>query len=243
VKQLFTILVLELVFVCNVGAQGRTYTTNFPATENPVSQGGNWVNGRAVGLDWSDARTIPGLAFGTGTHPTTALCLQILDSLPVADRTVIDYGCGSGILGIAALKLGAAHVWAVDLDPQAQPPPPRSGTAPEDPAPGPRTHPGHQPQPAPACYEQPASAPPSTPSRPPSRPSSRPIPPPPSPATCPHHRHPRPQTGVSARRNPAALLCPTAPPARAEVRPPGAQLYLPTPLRGCQPSRLGPIPH
>jgi ribosomal protein L11 methyltransferase len=64
-------------------------------------------------------RLDPGLAFGTGTHPTTALCLQILDSLPVMGRSVIDYGCGSGILGIAALKLGAAHVWAVDLDPQA----------------------------------------------------------------------------------------------------------------------------
>ena len=64
-------------------------------------------------------RLDPGLAFGTGTHPTTALCLQILDSLPVSGRNVIDYGCGSGILGIAALKLGAAHVTAVDLDPQA----------------------------------------------------------------------------------------------------------------------------
>jgi ribosomal protein L11 methyltransferase len=61
----------------------------------------------------------PGLAFGTGTHPTTALCLQILDSLPLAGRSMIDYGCGSGILGIAALKMGAAHVSAVDLDPQA----------------------------------------------------------------------------------------------------------------------------
>ena len=64
-------------------------------------------------------RLDPGLAFGTGTHPTTALCLQILDSLPIAGRHVIDYGCGSGILGLAALKLGAAHVTAVDLDPQA----------------------------------------------------------------------------------------------------------------------------
>jgi len=64
-------------------------------------------------------RLDPGLAFGTGTHPTTALCLQILDSLPVAGRTVIDYGCGSGILGLAALKLGALRVTAVDLDPQA----------------------------------------------------------------------------------------------------------------------------
>ena len=64
-------------------------------------------------------RLDPGLAFGTGTHPTTALCLQVLDSLPLAGRTLIDYGCGSGILAIAALKLGAAHVTAVDLDPQA----------------------------------------------------------------------------------------------------------------------------
>lgn len=64
-------------------------------------------------------RLDPGLAFGTGTHPTTALCLQVLDSLPLCGRSVIDYGCGSGILGIAALKLGAAQVCAVDLDPQA----------------------------------------------------------------------------------------------------------------------------
>jgi ribosomal protein L11 methyltransferase len=64
-------------------------------------------------------RLDPGLAFGTGTHPTTALCLQILESLPLTGRSVVDYGCGSGILGIAALKMGASHVVAVDLDPQA----------------------------------------------------------------------------------------------------------------------------
>ena len=82
-----------------------------------------WVVPRAAEAP-DDAEAIvvrldPGLAFGTGTHPTTALCLQILESLPVAGRTVIDYGCGSGILGLAALKLGAAHVTAVDLDHQA----------------------------------------------------------------------------------------------------------------------------
>jgi len=65
-------------------------------------------------------RLDPGLAFGTGTHPTTALCLQILESLPLTGRRVVDYGCGSGILGIAALKMGAAHVVAVDLDRQAR---------------------------------------------------------------------------------------------------------------------------
>jgi ribosomal protein L11 methyltransferase len=64
-------------------------------------------------------RLDPGLAFGTGTHPTTSLCLQLLDALPLAGREMIDYGCGSGILAIAALKLGASHATAVDLDPQA----------------------------------------------------------------------------------------------------------------------------
>lgn len=61
----------------------------------------------------------PGLAFGTGTHPTTALCLTWLDGAELRDRTVIDYGCGSGILAIAALKLGARSALGVDIDPQA----------------------------------------------------------------------------------------------------------------------------
>jgi ribosomal protein L11 methyltransferase len=64
-------------------------------------------------------RLDPGLAFGTGTHPTTALCLEWLDARDLAGRTVIDYGCGSGVLAIAALKLGAARVVGVDNDPQA----------------------------------------------------------------------------------------------------------------------------
>jgi len=61
----------------------------------------------------------PGLAFGTGTHPTTALCLSWLDSIDLQGKTLIDYGCGSGILAIAALKLGARKVYAVDIDEQA----------------------------------------------------------------------------------------------------------------------------
>lgn len=61
----------------------------------------------------------PGLAFGTGTHPTTALCLQWLDKQDMAGKTVVDFGCGSGILGIAALLLGAEKVIAIDIDPQA----------------------------------------------------------------------------------------------------------------------------
>lgn len=61
----------------------------------------------------------PGLAFGTGTHPTTALCLEWLDAAPLQNADVVDYGCGSGILAIAALLLGAKHVVGVDNDPQA----------------------------------------------------------------------------------------------------------------------------
>ena len=61
----------------------------------------------------------PGLAFGTGTHPTTALCLGYLDSLDLKDKLVLDYGCGSGILAIAALKLGAKKAMGVDIDEQA----------------------------------------------------------------------------------------------------------------------------
>lgn len=61
----------------------------------------------------------PGLAFGTGTHPTTALCLEWLDQNIQGGETVIDFGCGSGILAIAAAKLGATTVWAIDNDPQA----------------------------------------------------------------------------------------------------------------------------
>ncbi|MEO7917053.1 MAG: 50S ribosomal protein L11 methyltransferase [Dokdonella sp.] len=64
-------------------------------------------------------RLDPGLAFGTGTHPTTALCLEWLDGLEMKGRHVIDFGCGSGILALAALKLGAAHVVGIDNDPQA----------------------------------------------------------------------------------------------------------------------------
>jgi len=61
----------------------------------------------------------PGLAFGTGTHPTTALCLAWLDGATLQNQRVIDYGCGSGVLAIAALKLGARHAVAIDIDPQA----------------------------------------------------------------------------------------------------------------------------
>ena len=64
-------------------------------------------------------RLDPGLAFGTGTHPTTALCLEWLDGIDLAGKTVLDYGCGSGVLAIAALKLGATRALGMDIDPQA----------------------------------------------------------------------------------------------------------------------------
>jgi ribosomal protein L11 methyltransferase len=61
----------------------------------------------------------PGLAFGTGSHPTTRLCMEWLEAHPAPGKTVLDYGCGSGILAMVAKKLGAADVSGVDIDPQA----------------------------------------------------------------------------------------------------------------------------
>ncbi len=72
-----------------------------------------------AGADAVVVRMDPGLAFGTGTHATTALCLEWLDANSPVELEVIDYGCGSGILAIAAGKLGARRVRAVDIDPQA----------------------------------------------------------------------------------------------------------------------------
>lgn len=81
-----------------------------------------WVCPGGQRPDDADATIIeldPGLAFGTGTHPTTALCLEWLARGAAANREVIDYGCGSGILAIAALKAGATHAVAYDIDEQA----------------------------------------------------------------------------------------------------------------------------
>jgi len=81
-----------------------------------------WIRPSGSTIEQQDAVIIeldPGLAFGTGTHPTTALCLEWLDALPLRDKTLLDYGCGSGVLAIAALKLGCRSATAMDIDPQA----------------------------------------------------------------------------------------------------------------------------
>lgn len=81
-----------------------------------------WNQDLPAAADVADAAVVrldPGLAFGTGTHPTTALCLEWLDGLDLSAKRVLDFGCGSGILAIAALKLGAASAVGVDNDPQA----------------------------------------------------------------------------------------------------------------------------
>lgn len=101
----------------------EAWTTRWQTDFKPLQCGGKlWIcpswcqppEASAVNLQLD-----PGLAFGTGTHATTFLCLQWLDSLALQGKTVIDYGCGSGILAIASLLLGANHATAVDNDPQA----------------------------------------------------------------------------------------------------------------------------
>lgn len=81
-----------------------------------------WVCPHEKRVDEAGCATLlldPGLAFGTGTHPSTALCLDWIARNEVQDLDVLDFGCGSGILGIAALKLGARRCTSVDIDPQA----------------------------------------------------------------------------------------------------------------------------
>lgn len=81
-----------------------------------------WVVPSTFAPPHPDAANIlldPGLAFGTGTHPTTSMCLEWLDANPPTNKDIIDFGCGSGILAIGAILLGAKHAEAIDLDPQA----------------------------------------------------------------------------------------------------------------------------
>lgn len=93
-----------------------------PPQSDSAGASGIWVVPSHCPLPSDDAPKIvmdPGLAFGSGSHPTTQLCLSSLASQPPRAKQVIDYGCGSGILSLAALRLGAAQLWAIDIDPQA----------------------------------------------------------------------------------------------------------------------------
>ncbi|BAO43029.1 50S ribosomal protein L11 methyltransferase [Thiolapillus brandeum] len=97
----------------------RTWLEHF----QPLRFGDNlWICPTGRQVEQPDATIIhldPGLAFGTGTHPTTALCLEWIDAADLEGKTVMDFGCGSGILAIAALKRGARQAIAIDHDPQA----------------------------------------------------------------------------------------------------------------------------
>ena len=89
----------------------------------PIKIGGFWVkpswNDEPTSQDLTILNLDPGLAFGTGMHPTTQLCLEWLSANPPSSQTVMDFGCGSGILGVAAGCLGASQITGLDIDPQA----------------------------------------------------------------------------------------------------------------------------
>jgi len=103
--------------------QDQTWERTWMEHYHPMKFGDSlWVC--PTGQEKSEAGTVcmtldPGLAFGTGTHATTALCLEWLASHDLTDKVIIDYGCGSGILAVAALLLGAKEAHAIDIDPQA----------------------------------------------------------------------------------------------------------------------------
>jgi ribosomal protein L11 methyltransferase len=103
--------------------QDQTWERSWMEHYRPMKFGNSlWVC--PTGQEKTETNTVcmtldPGLAFGTGTHPTTALCLEWLANHDLKDKIIIDYGCGSGILAVAALLLGAKEAHAIDIDPQA----------------------------------------------------------------------------------------------------------------------------
>jgi ribosomal protein L11 methyltransferase len=100
------------LWVCPDGQRPQSMDLPSPLALSRATGEGELAEAVYIDLD-------PGLAFGTGTHPTTRLCLEWLDAAELGGMNVIDYGCGSGILAVAALKLGAASALAVDIDAQA----------------------------------------------------------------------------------------------------------------------------
>jgi hypothetical protein len=116
-KRLFFVCLLGLAFLRGVEAQGNTYTSNFPVGENPISEAGHWVNGKVVGLDWANARTIPGLAYGTqsGTQTglsmysdSTALLTGVWGPDQTVQATVHTVNQNSGIYEEVAIRLRSA---------------------------------------------------------------------------------------------------------------------------------------
>lgn len=121
VREQFAAAEVEILFVEVLGDRvwEREWLTRFHAMQFGQRL---WVcpTGREVtAADAIVMQLDPGLAFGTGTHATTRLCLEWLDANVVEGQQILDFGCGSGILGIAALLLGAGQVRAIDNDPQA----------------------------------------------------------------------------------------------------------------------------
>lgn len=114
---------LELAQVKIEILEDKDWTREWMAEYKPMAFGQRlWVCPSWQQIEQKDAVCLmldPGLAFGTGTHPTTALCLEWLDGQNLTNQTILDFGCGSGILAIAALLLGASHALGTDNDPQA----------------------------------------------------------------------------------------------------------------------------
>lgn len=105
--------------------EDREWVRLFQDAFEPVCFGGrlwvvpSWAQAPCLAVGQASMTLDPGLAFGTGSHATTRMCLEWLAGEAVEDRKVVDYGCGSGILAVAAAMLGARRVWAVDIDHQA----------------------------------------------------------------------------------------------------------------------------
>lgn len=124
-QMLLTFISSQLTYsaICTQTIEEQAWERAWMDHYNPIQVADNlwivpeWLE--APNPDVTNIKLDPGLAFGTGDHATTFLCLQWLAGLDLKDKIVIDYGCGSGILGVGALLLGAKKVYATDIDPQA----------------------------------------------------------------------------------------------------------------------------